>query len=110
MQVHNSASGRARVGMQAGVVNGTIRLDGPSPDPAEDRVATVIAAVAAAYRSGRIDRSRFDTAIGSLADIRAATGIDPARVRRAASVLDSLFSRLPDLRAEVDTALSGILE
>jgi adenosylhomocysteine nucleosidase len=110
VHVQNSASGRARVGVQAGVVNGTIRLDGPPPDPAEDRVATVIAAVAAAYHSGRIDRSRFNAAIGSLEDIRDATGIDPARVRHAVRMLDSLFSRLPDLQAEVDTALSGSLE
>lgn len=110
MQFHNSASGHAHVGIQAGVVNGTIRLDGSPPDPAEDSVTTLVAAVAAAYHSGRIDRSRFDTAIGSLEDIRDATGIDPPRVRRAARVLDSLFSRLPDLRAKVNTALSGSLE
>lgn len=109
VRVHNSASGHARVGVQAGVVNGTIRLDGPPPDPAEDRVATAIAAVAAAYHSGRIDQSCFDTAISSLEDIHDTTGIDPTRLRRTAKVLDSLFSRLPDLRAEMATALSGLL-
>jgi len=110
VRVHNSASGHARVGVQAGVVNGTIRLDGPPPDPAEDRVATAIAAVAAAYHSGRIDRSCFDTAISGLEDIHDTTGIDPTRLRRTAKALDSLFSRLPDLRAEMATALSGLLE
>ncbi len=102
----NSATGNARVGVQAGIVHGgiTVGRHKPSPGDLTSAIAQLRDLIKEAHRDGHLDRSTYTAATAELDD---ASG----NVSNRTKVLLALrrFSGLVSDTAEIGTAVAAII-